>query len=39
MADFARSTDPGVQAQLDRLSKLSPAARTIHALLMILIAA
>jgi dihydrofolate synthase/folylpolyglutamate synthase len=25
MADFARSTDPGVQAQLDRLSKLSPA--------------
>ena len=23
--DFARSTDPGVQAQLDRLSKLSPA--------------
>ena len=25
MADFARSTHPGVQAQLDRLSKLSPA--------------
>ena len=25
MADFARSTDPDVQAQLDRLSKLSPA--------------
>ena len=25
MADFARSTDPQVQAQLDRLSKLSPA--------------
>ena len=25
MADFARSTDPHVQAQLDRLSKLSPA--------------
>jgi dihydrofolate synthase / folylpolyglutamate synthase len=25
MADFARSTDPAVQAQLDRLSKLSPA--------------
>lgn len=25
MADFARSTNPGVQAQLDRLSKLSPA--------------
>ena len=25
MADFARSTDPKVQAQLDRLSKLSPA--------------
>ena len=25
MADFARSTDPEVQAQLDRLSKLSPA--------------
>jgi len=25
MADFARSTDPNVQAQLDRLSKLSPA--------------
>jgi dihydrofolate synthase/folylpolyglutamate synthase len=25
MADFARSTDPGVQAQLDRLSMLSPA--------------
>ena len=25
MADFARSTDPRVQAQLDRLSKLSPA--------------
>ena len=25
MADFARSTDPGVQAQLDRLAKLSPA--------------
>ena len=25
MGDFARSTDPGVQAQLDRLSKLSPA--------------
>lgn len=24
MADFARSTDPQVQAQLDRLSKLSP---------------
>ena len=24
MADFARSTHPGVQAQLDRLSKLSP---------------
>ena len=27
MADFARSTDPDVQAQLDRLSKLSPARR------------
>ena len=25
MADFARSTHPGVQAQLDRLAKLSPA--------------
>jgi dihydrofolate synthase/folylpolyglutamate synthase len=25
MADFARSTHPGVQAQLDRLEKLSPA--------------
>jgi dihydrofolate synthase/folylpolyglutamate synthase len=25
MADFARSSHPGVQAQLDRLSKLSPA--------------
>lgn len=25
MADFARSTDPQVQAQLDRLSRLSPA--------------
>lgn len=25
MADFARSANPGVQAQLDRLSKLSPA--------------
>ena len=25
MADFARSTHPGVQAQLDRLSMLSPA--------------
>ena len=25
MADFARSTDPQVQAQLDRLAKLSPA--------------
>jgi len=25
MADFARSTDPRVQSQLDRLSKLSPA--------------
>ena len=25
MADFARSAHPGVQAQLDRLSKLSPA--------------
>ena len=25
MADFARSTDPDVQSQLDRLSKLSPA--------------
>jgi dihydrofolate synthase/folylpolyglutamate synthase len=25
MADFARSTNPQVQAQLDRLSKLSPA--------------
>jgi len=25
MADFARSTHPGVQSQLDRLSKLSPA--------------
>jgi dihydrofolate synthase / folylpolyglutamate synthase len=25
MADFARSTHPGVQAQLDRLDKLSPA--------------
>jgi dihydrofolate synthase/folylpolyglutamate synthase len=25
MADFARSADPGVQAQLDRLSMLSPA--------------
>ncbi|HEV8407238.1 MAG TPA: bifunctional folylpolyglutamate synthase/dihydrofolate synthase, partial [Sphingomicrobium sp.] len=25
MADFARSTNPEVQAQLDRLSKLSPA--------------
>lgn len=25
MADFARSTHPGVQAQLDRLSRLSPA--------------
>ena len=25
MADFARSTDPDVQAQLDRLSMLSPA--------------
>lgn len=25
MADFARSSDPAVQAQLDRLSKLSPA--------------
>jgi dihydrofolate synthase/folylpolyglutamate synthase len=25
MVDFARSTDPGVQAQLDRLAKLSPA--------------
>jgi len=25
MADFARSADPGVQEQLDRLSKLSPA--------------
>src|SRR3569623_2636795 len=25
MADFARSTDPQVQSQLDRLSKLSPA--------------
>lgn len=25
MADFARSSDPDVQAQLDRLSKLSPA--------------
>jgi dihydrofolate synthase/folylpolyglutamate synthase len=25
MADFARSADPAVQAQLDRLSKLSPA--------------
>src|SRR5205085_6355421 len=25
MADFARSTHPGVQAQLDRLSKVSPA--------------
>jgi dihydrofolate synthase/folylpolyglutamate synthase len=25
MVDFARSTHPGVQAQLDRLSKLSPA--------------
>ena len=24
MADFARSTHPGVQAQLDRLAKLSP---------------
>jgi dihydrofolate synthase/folylpolyglutamate synthase len=24
MADFARSTHPGIQAQLDRLSKLSP---------------
>jgi dihydrofolate synthase/folylpolyglutamate synthase len=25
MADFARSTHPGIQAQLDRLAKLSPA--------------
>ena len=25
MADFARSAHPAVQAQLDRLSKLSPA--------------
>src|SRR5256885_16389647 len=25
MADFANSTHPGVQAQLDRLAKLSPA--------------
>ena len=25
MADFARSAHPGVQAQLDRLAKLSPA--------------
>ena len=25
MADFARSTHPGVQAQLDRLSMISPA--------------
>src|SRR6185295_9034930 len=25
MPDFARSTDPAVQAQLDRLEKLSPA--------------
>jgi dihydrofolate synthase/folylpolyglutamate synthase len=38
MADFARSTDPQVQAQLDRLSKLSPAGdrlglQRIHELL------